>query len=121
LAWDEKSGPSPYHPCRGKKCLIGSLTKVHLKNETRTARKYYLCLREKIKFMGAVEIRTELQRMIEQETDVTVLEAIRTLLLKTSIDPALREKMTARALKSEEDIASGRAFSKDEVIQRTSR
>jgi hypothetical protein len=71
--------------------------------------------------MGAVEIRTELQRMIEQETDVTVLEAIRTLLLKTSLNPILKEKLTTRALKSEEDIAKGRTFSKDEVIQRTSR
>lgn len=71
--------------------------------------------------MGAVEIRTELQRMIEQETDVTVLEAIRTLLLKTALNPILKEKLTTRALKSEEDIAEGRTFSKDEVIQRTSR
>ncbi len=71
--------------------------------------------------MGVVEIKTELQRMIEQETDVTVLEAIRTLLLKTSLNPILKEKLTTRALKSEEDIATGRIFSKDEVIQRNSR
>jgi hypothetical protein len=71
--------------------------------------------------MGVVEIKTELQRMIEQETDVTVLEAIRTLLLKTTTKPILQEKLITRALKSEEDIAMGRIFSKDEVIKRTSR
>lgn len=71
--------------------------------------------------MGAVEIRTELQRMIEQETNVTVLEAIRTLPLKTALNPILKEKLTTRALKSEEDIAEGRTFSKDEVSKHTNR
>ncbi len=74
-----------------------------------------------MRFMGVIEIKTELQRMIEQETDVTVLEAIRTLLLRTTLNPILKEKLNTRALKSEDDIATGRIFSKDEVIQCTSR
>ena len=69
--------------------------------------------------MGAVEIRTELQQMIEHETDISVLQAIRTILLKTRLNPILKEKLTIRALKSEEDIKTGRVFSKDEVIRRT--
>ena len=71
--------------------------------------------------MNAIEIKTELQRMIEQEKDMSVLEAIRTLLQKTSLDPVLREKLTLRALKSEEDIAAGNLLSKDEIIKQTQR
>ena len=75
--------------------------------------------RHKTRLMGAVEIRTELQQMIEHETDISVLQAIRTILLKTRLNPILKEKLTIRALKSEEDIKTGRVFSKDEVIRRT--
>lgn len=71
--------------------------------------------------MGAVEIKTQLRQMIEDETDLGVLQAIYTILLKTSLDPALKEKLTLRALKSEEDIKAGRVFSKEEVVKRTSR
>ena len=75
--------------------------------------------RHKTRLMGAVEIRTELQQMIEHEMDISVLQAIRTILLKTRLNPILKEKLTIRALKSEEDIKTGRVFSKDEVIRRT--
>ena len=71
--------------------------------------------------MSAVEIKTELQQMIEHETDMSILEAIRTILLKTGLNPVLKEKLTLRALKSEEDIKAGRVLSKEEVIQRTTR
>ncbi|MCA2951407.1 hypothetical protein [Microcystis sp. M112S1] len=71
--------------------------------------------------MGAMEIRTELQQMIEHETDLSVLQAIRTILLKTGLNPVLKEKLTARALRSEDDIKAGRVYSKEEVIQRTNR
>ena len=71
--------------------------------------------------MSAVEIKTELQQMIEHENDISILEAIRTILLKTGLNPVLKEKLTLRALKSEEDIKAGRVFSKEEVIQRTTR
>ena len=71
--------------------------------------------------MSAVEIKTELQQMIEHENDISILEAIRTILLKTGLNPVLKEKLTLRALKSEEDIKASRVFSKEEVIQRTTR
>jgi hypothetical protein len=71
--------------------------------------------------MNATEIKTELQQMIEQEKDMSVLEAIRTILQKTSLSPMLREKLTARALKSEQDIASGNLLSKEEIIKHTQR
>jgi hypothetical protein len=49
-----------------------------------------------------------------------ILEAIRTILLKTGRNPVLKEKLTMRALKSEEDIKAGRMFDKEEVIRKTS-
>jgi hypothetical protein len=71
--------------------------------------------------MSAIELKTELQRMIEQETDINILKAIRTILQKTSLNPILKEKLTSRALKSEDDIKAGRIFSKEEIIERTKR
>lgn len=71
--------------------------------------------------MGAIEIKTELRQMIEQENDVSVLEAIRTILQKTSLNPMLKEKLTTRALKSEKDIVAGHLFSKEEAAQRIQR
>ncbi|MEX2234245.1 MAG: hypothetical protein WD824_18920 [Cyclobacteriaceae bacterium] len=69
--------------------------------------------------MSTVELKTELQRMIEQETDINVLKAIRTILQKTSLHPVLKEKLTSRALASEADIQAGRLFSKETVLKRT--
>lgn len=71
--------------------------------------------------MNAMGIKTELQQMIEQETDMNILQAIRTILQKTSLNPALKEKLTTRALKSEEDIKIGRVFSKEDAIKLTNR
>ena len=71
--------------------------------------------------MKSTEIKTELQHLIEQETDMSVLQAIRTILLKTGLNPELKEKLTIRALKSEDDIKASRIFDKEEVIRRTSR
>jgi hypothetical protein len=71
--------------------------------------------------MGANEIKTELWQLIEHETDISVLQAIHTILLKTGLNPKLKEKLTLRALKSEEDIKANRVFSKEDVIRRTNR
>lgn len=71
--------------------------------------------------MSALEIKTELQRLIEQEKDMSVLEAIHTILQKTSLDSVLKEKLTARVLKSEKDIAEGHLFNKEEVTKLTLR
>jgi hypothetical protein len=71
--------------------------------------------------MSTIEIKSELQQMIEREMDMRVLEAIRTILQKTSLDPLLKEKLTTRALQSEKDIATGRLFTKDEALKNTGR
>ena len=59
--------------------------------------------------------------MISEQNDVNVLEAIYTLLQKTSLNPVLKTKLTNRAKQAEEDILSGRVYTKDDVIQRTNR
>jgi hypothetical protein len=71
--------------------------------------------------MNTVDIKTELQQMIERETDMSVLEAIRTILQKTSLNPILKEKLTERALNSEKDIMEQRLLSKEEIRSRTHR
>ena len=65
--------------------------------------------------MRIVDIKTELRELIEKETDSSILEAIKTLLKKSSLNPTLKEKLTSRALKAEEDIAAGRVMDKKEL------
>jgi len=71
--------------------------------------------------MGAIHLKTERKQLIEQERDLNILKAIKNLLQKTNLDPILREKLTSRALQSEEDILFSKVFSKDEVIHQTNR
>lgn len=71
--------------------------------------------------MNVVDIKTELQQMIEQEKNMSVLEAIHTILQKTRLNPMVKEKLVARALQSEKDIAEGNLFSKEAVVRRAHR
>jgi hypothetical protein len=64
--------------------------------------------------MGAADIKQELGTLIEEENDLDVLEAVKTLLVKTSLDPILKEKLTSRALNAEEDIRAGRLYTREE-------
>jgi hypothetical protein len=65
--------------------------------------------------MRETAIKQELRRLIEKENDLHLLEAIKTLLVKSSLDPVLKEKLTTRALKAEEDIQAGRVYSRKEL------
>lgn len=69
--------------------------------------------------MSTITIKVELKELIEQENDLSILKAIKALLKKTTLDTVLREKLTRRAIKSEEDIKSGRVLSRAEVIRKT--
>lgn len=68
--------------------------------------------------METVDIKAELQALIEKETDNSILEAIRTLLKKSSLDPTLKQKLTSKALKAEDDIAAGRVMDRQELEKR---
>ncbi|MGF1635773.1 MAG: hypothetical protein ACFCUU_01780 [Cyclobacteriaceae bacterium] len=65
--------------------------------------------------MKAEDIKTELRELIEKETDSSILEAIKTLLKKSSLNPVLKQKLTSRALKANEDIAAGRVMDRKEL------
>jgi len=62
-----------------------------------------------------MDIKTELIQLIEQESDTHILEAIRTLLKKTTLNPVLKKKLSARSLKSEKDIKSGKVYNREEA------
>jgi len=68
--------------------------------------------------METGDIKAELQALIEKETDNGKLEAIRTLLKKSSLDPILKQKLTSRALKAEDDITAGRVMDRQELEKR---
>jgi len=69
--------------------------------------------------METIEIKSQLQKMIDEQEDINVLQAIYTLLQKTSLNPILKTKLANRAKKAESDIAAGRVFTKEDIIQRT--
>jgi hypothetical protein len=71
--------------------------------------------------MTTVEIRTELQKMINEQEDITILQAIRTLLQKTSLNQELKSKLTSRARRSEDDITAGKLYTKEDMRKRTNR
>jgi hypothetical protein len=64
--------------------------------------------------MKSTDIKQELRMLIEKEKDLHILEVITTLLIKSSLDPILKEKLTSRALKAEEDIQTGRVYTREE-------
>ncbi len=59
--------------------------------------------------------------MINEQEDISVLQAIYTLLQKTSLNPALKAKLSDRAKKAEADIAANRTFTEETIIERTNR
>ncbi len=71
--------------------------------------------------MSAITIKTELKELIEQERDLSILKAIKALLKKTTLDTVLREKLTQRAIRSEEDIKEKRVLSRTEIMRHTNK
>ncbi len=70
--------------------------------------------------MASADIRLELKQLIEQEQDISVLQAIKTLLSKQHLDSTLKSKLSSRALKAEKNIKDGAVLSPDEMQGRTS-
>ena len=69
--------------------------------------------------MSSDSIKTDLKALIEQEGDITILKAIKALLQKTALNPELKEKLTRRAIQSEDDIKKGRILTKAEIVRLT--
>ncbi len=69
--------------------------------------------------MATTDIKVELKKLIDQEVDTNVLEALKTLLNKTKLNTTLKEKLNSRALKSEEDIKNQRVYNQEEIKEKT--
>ena len=61
--------------------------------------------------------REELKKLIDEQEDSRVLGKVYEL-LNPQPDPILREKLIARALRSEEDIKYGRVHTPEEALER---
>jgi hypothetical protein len=68
-----------------------------------------------------IQQKQELVRMIESVNDPEILLAIKNLLNETLISKEHKNRMIEGALKSEEDYKAGRVYTREQVIERTSR
>jgi predicted transcriptional regulator len=66
----------------------------------------------------SIKIKTELKQLIDQEKDISMLEAIRDYLNREKMDTSLKQKLISRAEKSEADIKGGRLYSREEIENR---
>lgn len=68
--------------------------------------------------MNTSELKSELKILIENESDPQILTAVKTLLKKSNSELKLKEKLTSRALKAEENIKEGKVYDRKEAEQR---
>lgn len=68
--------------------------------------------------MSALALRTELSELILKEKNASLLEVLKDILSGGSKNALLKAKLTARAMKAEEDLAAGRVLSTKEVRAR---
>lgn len=71
-----------------------------------------------MEIMKAIDIKTELRGLIEQETDLHILEAVRALFTQKELNPSIEKEMISRALKSEQDIKEGKVYTIEEAEAR---
>lgn len=69
--------------------------------------------------MTTLDLRIEIGKLLEREQDASILEAIRNLLRKTTLDPVLREKLTIRALQAEKEVEAGLGHTREELERDT--
>lgn len=69
--------------------------------------------------MATSVIKSQLHKLIDEEQDLSLLKAIKTLLSKNALNPELKEKLTKRALKSEEDIKNAKVYTLEQVKRKT--
>lgn len=62
-------------------------------------------------------LKNEVKEMLEEISDINILQSIKILLESSTNDPALKERLTETAEKSESDINSGKFFSSNEAIK----
>ena len=65
--------------------------------------------------MKTIDIKTELKSLIDQETNLSLLETVKALFKQKDFDPAIEKELISRALKSEQDIKEGKVYTIDEA------
>lgn len=68
--------------------------------------------------MKAVDIKIELKNLIEQETNLSLLETVKALFTQKDFEPSIEEEMISRARKSEQDIKEGNVYTVEEADAR---
>lgn len=68
--------------------------------------------------MGVTELRSALTKLIGEEEDPAILEAVYTILNRANRETEIREEMYRLALQAEEDIKEGRVFTLEEAKAR---
>jgi hypothetical protein len=71
------------------------------------------------KIMTRTDIKGEIKRLLENESDEGVLEKILRMLSRRLTTQSHQERVVEGALLSEEDIQAGRLLDQDEMIKRT--
>jgi len=73
---------------------------------------------EQIRIMKNSEsLKNQVKEMLEETSDINILQTIKNLLENSANDLALKERLTYKAEKSESDINSGKFFSSNEAIK----
>jgi hypothetical protein len=65
--------------------------------------------------MKTKDIKTELKSLIDQETNLRLLETVKALFKQRDFDPSIEKEMISRALESEQDIKEGKVYTIDEA------
>ncbi|MEQ8712038.1 MAG: hypothetical protein RIC80_03425 [Cyclobacteriaceae bacterium] len=68
--------------------------------------------------MKVADIKLELKNLIDQETNLSLLETAKVLFTQNDFDPSIEEEMVSRALKSEQDIKEGKVYTTEEANAR---
>jgi hypothetical protein len=65
--------------------------------------------------MKTKDIKLELKSLIDQETDLNLLETAKALFTQKDFDPAIENEMMSQALKSERNIKDGKVHTIEEA------
>ncbi|WP_375577575.1 hypothetical protein ABWH96_10985 [Marivirga tractuosa] len=65
--------------------------------------------------MKTIEIKAELKNLIDQETNLSLLKAVKALFKQRDFHSSIEKEMISRALESEQDIKEGKVYTIDEA------
>ena len=65
--------------------------------------------------MKPIDIKIELKSLIDQETNLSLLETVKALFEQKDFDPLIEKEMISRALDAEQDIKEGKVYTLDEA------